>query len=89
MVQLANPKAAVFMIAFYPQFVPADWPLFTTTAGLALLQILIETVLYLALAGCVGRARNWFGKPAVRRRWDVISGGVLIGLGIRIAATSR
>ena len=37
-VQLANPKAAVFMIAFYPQFVPADGPLFATTAGLAAVQ---------------------------------------------------
>ncbi len=89
MVQLANPKAAVFMIAFYPQLVPANRPLFATTAGLALLQVLIETALYLALAGCVSRARNWFAIPAVRRRWDVISGGVLIGLGIRVATTSR
>ena len=32
-VQLANPKAAIFMVAFYPQFVPADRPLFTTTRG--------------------------------------------------------
>ena len=31
-VQLANPKAAIFMVAFYPQFVPADRPLFATTA---------------------------------------------------------
>src|SRR6187401_1416277 len=37
-VQLANPKAAVFMIAFYPQFVPSSEPLFRTTAVLALLQ---------------------------------------------------
>ena len=42
-VQLANPKAAVFMIAFYPQFVPADGPVFATTALLGLLQITLET----------------------------------------------
>ncbi len=77
------------MIAFYPHFVPANRPLFATTAGLALLQVLIETTLYLALAACVGRAGTWFARPAVRRRWDMISGGVLIGLGIRVAATSR
>ena len=53
-VQLANPKAAVFMIAFYPQFVPADGPVFATTAVLGLLQITIETGLYLALAAWGG-----------------------------------
>jgi threonine/homoserine/homoserine lactone efflux protein len=37
MVQLANPKAAVFMFAFYPQFVPADQPLLQTTAALAVM----------------------------------------------------
>ena len=42
--QLANPKAAVFMIAFYPQFVPADGAVFGTTALLGLLQITVETV---------------------------------------------
>ena len=53
-VQLANPKAAVFMIAFYPQFVPADGPVFATTALLGLLQITLETVLYLG----AGRRRG-------------------------------
>jgi threonine/homoserine/homoserine lactone efflux protein len=88
-VQLANPKAAVFMIAFYPQFVPADGPVFTTTALLGLLQITIETVLYLALAAGVARAGAWFRRPTIRRRFDAVSGTVLVGLGLRVAAASR
>jgi threonine/homoserine/homoserine lactone efflux protein len=89
LVQLANPKAAVFMIAFYPQFVPADGPVFAATALLGLLQITIETGLYLALAAGVARAGTWFRRPAVRRRIEAVSGTVLIGLGLRVAATSR
>lgn len=88
-VQLANPKAAVFMIAFYPQFVPADGPVFATTALLGLLQITIETGLYLALAAAVARAGDWFRRPRVRRRVEAVSGTVLVGLGLRVAFTSR
>ena len=87
-VQLANPKAAVFMLAFYPQFVPRDRPLFLTTAGLAVLQVAIETVLYLALAYGVGRAGAFLTRPAVRRRIEAVTGTVLIGLGARVAAGS-
>jgi threonine/homoserine/homoserine lactone efflux protein len=89
LVQLANPKAAVFMIAFYPQFVPADGPVFVTTALLGLLQISIETVLYLGLAAGVARAGEWFRRPRIRRRIEAVSGTVLVGLGLRVAATSR
>ncbi|WP_030920530.1 LysE family translocator [Streptosporangium amethystogenes] len=88
-VMLANPKAAAFMIAFYPQFVPADRPLFATTALLAVLQVAIETVLYLALAAAVGRAGAWFRRPVIRRRLDAVSGTVLVALGLRLAAESR
>lgn len=87
LVQLANPKAAVFMIAFYPQFVPADRPLFATIAVLALLQITLETVLYLALAAGVARAGPWFRRPRIRQVLEVVSGSVLIGLGLRVALT--
>ena len=86
-VQLANPKAAVFMIAFYPQFVPADGPVFATTALLGLLQITIETALYLGLAAGVARAGNWFRRPRIRRRLEAVSGIVLVGLGLRVAAS--
>jgi threonine/homoserine/homoserine lactone efflux protein len=88
-VQLANPKAAVFMIAFYPQFVPADQPLFATTALLALLQVSIELCLYFTLAAFVARAGAWFRRSTVRRRLEAVSGTVLVGLGLRVAASSR
>ena len=88
-VQLANPKAAVFMIAFYPQFVPADGPVFTTTALLGLLQITLETGLYLALAAGVARAGAWFRRPRIRARVEAVSGTVLVALGLRVAVTAR
>ncbi|GIJ60800.1 LysE family translocator [Virgisporangium aurantiacum] len=89
LVQLANPKAAVFMVAFYPQFVPADRPLFATTALLALVQVAIEIVFYLSLAALVGRAGTWFRRTTVRRRLEAVSGTILIALGLRLATTTR
>ena len=89
LVQLANPKAAVFMFAFYPQFVPSDGPVLAWTAALALLQVLVETALYLALATTVGRASAWFRRPEIRRRLEAASGTVLIGLGVRVAVSPR
>ncbi|MEX5721218.1 LysE family translocator [Geodermatophilus maliterrae] len=89
LVQLANPKAAVFMIAFYPQFVPADRPLFATTAVLALVQVALETVLYLSLAAGVARAGAWFRRPRVRTWLEGVSGTVLVGLGLQVAVSSR
>jgi threonine/homoserine/homoserine lactone efflux protein len=88
-VSLSNPKAAAFMMAFYPQFVPTDRPLFATTALLAVLQVTIEVVLYLALAAAVGRAGAWFRRPVIRHRLDAASGTILIALGLRVAAESR
>ncbi|UJW30499.1 LysE family translocator [Saccharothrix sp. AJ9571] len=88
-VMLANPKAAAFMIAFYPQFVPAGRPLFATTAVLALIQVAIEIGLYLALAAAVGRAGRWFRRSEIRRRLDAVSGTVLVALGVRMAVDSK
>jgi len=85
-VQLANPKAAVFMLAFYPQFVPSDGPVFATTAVLGLLQVTLETGLYLALATGVARAGGWFRRPRIRNRFEAVSGSVLVALGLRVAA---
>ena len=88
LVQLANPKAAVFMIAFYPQFVPADRPLFATTALLGLLQVALEMTFYLVLAAAFARAGRVLTRPVVRRRLEAVSGTVLVALGLRVAVDS-
>lgn len=88
-VQLANPKAAVFLFAFYPQFIPAEGPVLLTTVTLGAIQVSLETILYLGLAFAVGSASAWFSRTSVRRRLDYASGAVLIALGARVALASR
>ena len=83
---LANPKAAVFMIAFFPAFIPSGYPVLPTTLALASLQVVVEAYLYLGLAVGVGRAGRAFGSSKVRARLEAVSGTVLVGLGIRVAA---
>jgi threonine/homoserine/homoserine lactone efflux protein len=89
LVQLANPKAAVFVLALYTQFVPPGARVLQTVLLLALLQVVVETVLYLGLAAAVGSAGAWFRRSRVRRALDAVSGTVLVALGLRVALTAR
>jgi threonine/homoserine/homoserine lactone efflux protein len=86
---LANPKAAVFMVAFFPQFIPRGYPVLATTVVLATLEIIVETALYCSLAFGVGRARHIVDRPAVRSSIDAVSGTILLGLGLKVATTAR
>jgi threonine/homoserine/homoserine lactone efflux protein len=88
-VQLANPKAAVFLLALYPQFVPHDRPLFAATAVLGLLQVAVELCVYGVLALGVARAGTWFRSTVVRRRLEATTGTVLVALGVRLALSER
>lgn len=88
-VQLANPKAALFLFAFYPQFLPPTGPVLRESVVLGLIQVGVETVLYLGLAALVGRAAAWFAKTKIRRRFEYASGVVLIALGLRVAVAAR
>jgi len=89
LVQLANPKAAAYAFAFYPQFVRHDGPVLATTLALATIQVAVESVLYLGLAAGVGSARAWFSRAVVRRRLDYASGAVLVLLGVAVVLTAR
>ena len=89
LVQLANPKPAIFLFAFYPQFLPTDGPVLGPALVLGTIQVSIETALYLGLAFAVGRASAWFQRTVVRRRLQYASGVVLLGLGARLAFASR
>ena len=86
LVQLLNPKIAVFFLAFLPQFVypeggPVALQILVLGALFTLLAVLSDGA-YVLLAGAVaGRLRGGRARLAMGR----LSGGVLIGLGVSAA----
>jgi threonine/homoserine/homoserine lactone efflux protein len=82
----ANPKAGVFAVSFLPQFVPQGWPVAAVLVGFAVLWALIDLVWYSIIVWTVDAARRVFDRPGVRRRLEQVSGVVLVGLGVRLAA---
>jgi threonine/homoserine/homoserine lactone efflux protein len=86
---LANPKAAVFAMSFLPQFVPQGQNVPLTLAVLAVVWVLVDLLWYGALIWTVTTATAFFGRPAVKRRLERISGVVLIGLGVRLVLEAK
>ncbi len=85
LLNLANPKAAVFAMSFLPQFVPSGAPRLPFMIGLAALWALYEVGYYGLYVWCVGRMKAVLSRAAVRRRLEQVSGGVLVLLGVRLA----
>ena len=86
---LANVKLAIFFVALFPQLVPSGDPLLPTALAMSALIVTLDLVWYSTLALAVTRVRSAF----VASRWPVrlerVTGSVLIGLGLRLAAESR
>ncbi|WP_405662419.1 LysE family translocator [Streptomyces sp. RK9] len=85
LLNLANPKAAVFAMSFLPQFVPSGAPRLPLMIGLAALWALYEVGYYGLYVWFVGRMKAVLSRAAVRRRLEQVSGGVLVLLGVRLA----
>lgn len=88
LLNLANPKAAVFAMSFLPQFVPEGAPHLPTMVGLAALWAVYEIGYYGLYVWFVGRLRSVLSRAGVRRRLEQVSGGVLLLLGVRMALES-
>ncbi|MCC5575833.1 LysE family transporter [Microtetraspora sp. AC03309] len=85
---LLNPKAAAFFVALMPQFL-GNYPATADTLALSAIAVLITGTWFVVLANVVGALRAFFTRQRVRRALDAGSGAVLIGLGVRLAATSN
>ncbi|MEU8137187.1 LysE family translocator [Streptodolium elevatio] len=87
-VNLANPKAAIFAMSFLPQFVPSDAPQLPTMVALAALWAVFEIGYYGLYVWFVVRMKGVISRAGVRKRLEQVSGGVLLLLGVRMAVES-
>jgi threonine/homoserine/homoserine lactone efflux protein len=85
---LANPKMAAFFTSLLPQFVGRDAS-FYAFLSLGLLFATMTLVWLSAYAFAVARAGELLRRPRVRRTIEGVMGGVLIGLGLRLATEQR
>lgn len=85
---LVNPKMVTFTIAFLPQFVdPRLGQVWLQFAILGAVFITLEFVVDGAVGVLAGRIGRWLSRrQQARRRLDVATGSVFIGLGVRLAA---
>jgi threonine/homoserine/homoserine lactone efflux protein len=86
-VNLLNPKTALFFLAFLPQFVdPARGALAFQIAFLGLLFALMGLTSDGLYALAAGTAGQWVKRRARYWRWErYVTGGVFIGLGVTAA----
>ena len=79
---LANPKMVVFFTSLLPQFGDA----FATLLALGLFFSVLTGAWLAAYAVAAARARRLLARECVRRVFDVLTGAVLVALGLRVAA---
>jgi RhtB (resistance to homoserine/threonine) family protein len=81
-----NPKAVVFFPALMPQFIGtgAEWTLIGEFAAVAMT---VCAVWFLLLANLIGLFRTLLDQPRVRAWVSGVTGGILVALGVRVAAS--
>lgn len=85
---LLNPKVGVFYVAVLPQFIPAGAPHFAAGVALTCVHV-VEGLLWSAvLVGFAQAVRGWLRRPAARRLLDRVTGAVVIGFGLKPAASN-
>ncbi|SEM46315.1 LysE family translocator [Streptacidiphilus jiangxiensis] len=84
---LLNPKMVTFTIAFLPQFIdPARGRVPLQFALLGAVFLVLEFLVDGTVGVLAGRIGGWLRRRrAAQRRLDTATGGILIGLGVRLA----
>jgi threonine/homoserine/homoserine lactone efflux protein len=84
---LLNPKIGVFYVAVLPQFLPDGVPAVVSGVVLALVHVAEGLIWFSLLIAFTHLLREWLRRRAVQQWVDRITGGVLVGFGIKLALT--
>ena len=86
MAEILNPKTALFLLAFLPQFVNPQGSVVLQIVLLGCISVSLNTAADLVVAGFAGTVGRWLRESArLRRGQRILSGGALIGLGAYVA----
>lgn len=86
LVNLTNPKAIVFFLAFTPQFIRPDRPLVTQYAVLAATVVVVDVlVMWFVFAVAARGLRQLTYDESGQRRLNRLFGGLFVGVGALLA----
>jgi RhtB (resistance to homoserine/threonine) family protein len=86
---LLNPKVAVFYLTFLPQFISPGEPVLRRSLFLASIHIAMGFIWLTAYAWFIDRLGAVLTRPQVKAWLERVTGGLLIGLGARLAWERR
>ncbi|WP_417497245.1 LysE family translocator [Maricaulis sp.] len=90
LINALNPKAALFYVSVFPQFIRPDAPVAPQAAMLAVISVSIATLIHLGIVALAGSARRFLEDPKRHRIFQRTLSLLLIGVAIwLLMATAR
>lgn len=80
-----NPKAILYFMVLYPQFLDSNSPVFMQFFEMGLITAVICLGWYISLAWLLGKIRVFFTKDIFQRWLLRITGGIFMAFGLRLA----
>ncbi len=84
MTNLLNPSVVLFYMLLLPQFIRSTDPFFRRFLLLAATHVSMSVLWLTAFALAVGTLSERMARPTVRRTMEILTGAVLVVLGIRL-----
>ena len=90
-IEILNPKTALFFLAFLPQFTdPSHGAVWMQLLVLGAIFVMMSFAFTALLAVCAARVSNWIGRNSGIGRWQgKVVGGIYVALGLQLAFQER
>lgn len=89
LLNLLNPKAAIFFIALVPAYIVADQPVMPQTLALSASYVAIATLIHIAIVLLAAQAHDWLVTGGRQRRVRQAFAVMLAGIAIWFLITTR
>lgn len=88
-IQVTNPKAVLFFMSIFPQFIDHSDDFTGQFSALVLTYSLLVIVIHMAYALIAKSMRDWISTPRISKIFNKIGGGAFICFGVGLATAKR